>query len=58
MKSSYTDEVRERVPSFPKVTFSTIFNSKYRRDIINLGFCLFEEVTDYRELRIKPVSFS
>ena len=38
--TAYTDEVREKVPSFKKVT-----------DVINLHFCLFKDVTYYRDLR-------
>ena len=48
--SSYTNEVREKVLIISK---SHIF-LRYcicHRDVIYLRFCLFEDVTDYHELR-------
>ena len=43
-----TDEVREKIPSFQKVTLFLRFEI-FNRDTINLGFCLFEDVTAYRD---------
>ena len=47
---SCTDEIREKVPSFQKVTLFQGYQI-YKRDVINLPFSLFEDVTDYRALR-------
>ena len=48
--TSCTDEVRIKVPSFQKVTL--FFRYKiFHRDVINLQFCLFEDITDYSDLK-------
>ena len=48
--SSYTDEVRVKVPSLQKVKLFLRYKI-FNRDVINLHFCLFEDVTDYHDLR-------
>ena len=48
--TSCTYEARVKVPSFQKShTFSTI--KIFNRGVINLRFCLFEDVTDYCDVR-------
>ena len=48
--TSCTDDVREKVPSFLKVTLFLRYKI-FIRGAINLGFCLFKDVTDYRDWR-------
>ena len=48
--TSCTDEVREKVPSFQKVTLFLRYKPKHRA-LINLCFCLFEAVTGYHNIR-------
>ena len=48
--TSCTDEVRVMVPSFQIVTLFLRYKI-LNRDVINLRFCLFEDVTDYHDLR-------
>ena len=45
-----TDEVRVKVPSFQRATLFLQYKI-FNRDVINLRFCLFEDATDYRDLR-------
>ena len=46
-----TDEVREKVSSFQKVTLFLRYKP-YNRALINFKrFCLFEDVTGYRDIR-------
>ena len=44
------DEVRVKVPSFQNVTLFLLYKI-FNRDVINLRFCLFEDPTDFRDLR-------
>ena len=48
--TSCTAEVRVKVASFQKVTLFLRYEI-FNRDVINLRFCLFEDVTDYHDLR-------
>ena len=48
--TSCTDEVRVKVPSFKKVTLFLRYQI-FNRDVLNLRDCLFEDVTDDRDLR-------
>ena len=48
--TSCTDEIRDKVPSFQKVTLFRGYKI-FNRDVINLHFSLFEDVTDYHALR-------
>ena len=50
MCTSCTNEVKVKVPSFQTVTSFLRYKIVYS-DVINLRFCLFEDVTDYRGLR-------
>ena len=45
-----TDDVRVKVPSFQKVSQFVLYEI-FRRDIIRLNFCLFEDIPDCRDLR-------
>ena len=54
---SCTDEVREKVPSFQKVT-PFLRYKMFHRDVINLRFRLFEDATNYCELRRIKIKFS
>ena len=47
---SCTDGVRVKVPSFQKVTLFLRYEI-FHRYVINLRFCLFEDVTDYHDFR-------
>ena len=44
------DEVREKIPSFQKVTHFLGYKI-FIGDAINLGICLCEDVSDYRDRR-------
>ena len=48
--TSSTDEVRVKVFSFQKVTLFLRYKT-FNRDVINLGFRLFEDFTDYCDWR-------
>ena len=41
---------REKAPSLKKIT-PFLQYKLFKRDAINLGFCVFEDVTDYRDWR-------
>ena len=48
--TSCTDEIRVKVPSFQKVTLFLRYEI-FNRDVINLRFCLFEDVIGYRYIK-------
>ena len=48
--TSFTDNARVKVPSVQKVTFFQQYEI-FHRDAIHLYFCLYENVSDCRDLR-------
>ena len=48
--TSCRDDARVKVPSFQKVTFFLQYYI-FQRDAVHLYFCLFEDVSDCRDLR-------